>query len=168
MSFDGAPRARTGVADGVSASGHPFLGTFQRARDWGWRRALMAALMHCAVRLGVNLHYVFIGSNHPARDDEPVPEIPPGYVVKIGTKADFLPFVGKVEDLDAEFVEQAFARHDESSLVLYEGELVAFSFNTYERARVTPQLDILVPDGVRYGYKAWTHPDHRRRHLSKY
>jgi hypothetical protein len=32
---------------------------------------------------------------------------------------------------------------------------------------VTEQLEVLVPDGFRYGYKGWTHPDHRRRNLSQ-
>ena len=40
-------------------------------------------------------------------------------------------------------------------------------FTTRSRARVSEQLDVLIPPGFRYGYKAWTHEDHRRRHLSK-
>ena len=32
---------------------------------------------------------------------------------------------------------------------------------------MTDQLDVLVPPGFRYSYKAWTHPDHTRRNLQK-
>lgn len=31
---------------------------------------------------------------------------------------------------------------------------------------MTEQLDVVVSDHLYYNYKAWTHPDHRRRHLA--
>src|SRR4030095_2739117 len=45
-------------------------------------------------------------------------------------------------------------------------EVVGFAFFSFTRARVTPQLDALVPKGFVYGYKGWTHQDYRRANLT--
>ena len=52
-------------------------------------------------------------------------------------------------------------------MTFYQGELVAFSFNSRVSAPVTDQLEVIVPEGFRYGYKSWTHVDHRRNNLSR-
>lgn len=123
----------------------------------------MHALGRC---FGIRVHYVQVGADRNDLLDPEPPVIPPGYAVRFGTKADFLPYVGKIEDLDSEFLEQAFERNDECSVAFYEGRLVSFCFCSRDRTRVTPQLDVLVPPGFRYLYKAWTEPGHRRKNLS--
>ncbi len=139
-----------------------------RIQDWGLKRALYWQIMHALSKyLGINIHHVHIGADRlDLRDPEP-PDVPSGYVTKLGCKNDFLPFVGKVEFLDDEFVESAFARGDECSLTLYKGELVSYCFISRTRARMSPQLEVIVPNGFRYVYKAWTHADHRRQNLSR-
>jgi hypothetical protein len=137
----------------------------KRIRDWGWRRAAYWQLMHGLKKLlGLHVHYVSVEGVSRSR---PKPEVPPGYDTRLGGKEDFVPFIDKVPSLDAEFVEQAFARGDECTFTMFEGELVAFCFSSRGRTRVTEQLDCLVPSGFRYGYKDWTHENHRRRNLSK-
>lgn len=140
----------------------------ERIQDWGLKRALYWQVMHTLSKyLGFDIHYVNIGGDRlDLRDPEP-PEVPPGYVTKLGCKKDFLPFVGKVEFLDHEFVESAFARGDECSLTLYHDQLVSYCFISRVRARMSPQLEVIVPKGFRYIYKAWTHADHRRKNLSR-
>ena len=145
-----------------------FANMRKRAHDWGWRRAVHWQIMHLLKRtIGLHVHYVYVGSDRDDLQDAEPPPIDPEYIIKEACKEDFDPYVGKVEKLDAEFVEQAFARNDECSVALWRGELVNFAFSCRTRARVTPQIDVIVPKGFRYGYKDWTHPDHRRRHLSK-
>ena len=68
--------------------------------------------------------------------------------------------------LSRDFLETAFGRGDIGAANFYAGELVGFGFWSFTRARATDQLDVLVPEGFRYSYKAWTHPDHRRANLA--
>ena len=139
----------------------------ERIREWGVRRALYWQFMHALKKVfGLHLHYANVGADRDDLRDPNPPAVDPEFVCKMGCKADFLPFVDKVPNLDAEFVEEAFARGDECSIVTHRGQLVNFCFVSRGRTRVTPQLDVLVPEGFRYVYKGWTHPDFRRKHLS--
>jgi hypothetical protein len=146
----------------------PFAPAMGRVRDWGWRRAAYWQWMHLLKRMfGLHVHHVKVGGDRDDLKSSEPPDVPPGYVTKVGCKADFLPFVGKVPGLDAEFVDQAFARNDECTLTLYEGQLVNFCFCSRDRTRVTPQLAVLIPKGFRYVYKDWTDPAHRRKNISR-
>ncbi len=137
------------------------------ALDWGWRRAIYRQLMQeVGGRLGFHIHYVQIAADRPDRRSPVAPEVPPGYTTRLGCKDDFLPFLGKVPQMDRAFLDAAFSRGDESVVTFFHGDLVAYSFNTRVNAPVTDQLEIVVPAGFRYGYKSWTHPDHRRKNLS--
>ena len=139
-----------------------------RIEDWGWRRAIFWQVMHTLKEyFGITLSYVRVGADRLDLRDPAPPEMPPGYDVHIATKEDFEPFVGKVEFLDREFVDSAFANGDEASIALYDGELVGYSFVTRVKARVTPQLELHVPKNFRYAYKSWTREDHRRRNVSR-
>jgi len=86
---------------------------------------------------------------------------------------DLLPFADRVADLSADFLETAFARGDSCVASFYragagsDDDLVGFSFQSGGCAKVTGQLDILIPAGFRYTYKTWIHPAHRRRNLSQ-
>lgn len=157
-----------GPADQLGPGALSWLDRFRgRVRAWGPWRALHWQVKHLLARfLGLRVHYVRIGADRADLRDPAPPQVPSGYVTKLGRKEDFVPFLGRVPRLDAAFLERAFRRDDECSLTLYEGELVSFSFSTRQRARVTDQLDVLVPPGFRYAYKSWTHPEHRRRNLS--
>ena len=100
-------------------------------------------------------------------DPEP-PEVPPGYDTRQLSKSDLEPFVDKVDtDLTQSFLDEAFAKGDDCVGTFYRAQLVAFSFDSRTRTRVTDQLDVLIPEGFKYGYKAWTDKAHRRKNLSK-
>ena len=75
--------------------------------------------------------------------------------------------IGVDPDLSRAFLETAFGRGDRCTANFFHGRLVGYSFNAYVRARVNDQLDVLVPPGFRYGYKSWTHSEHRRANLSR-
>jgi hypothetical protein len=43
---------------------------------------------------------------------------------------------------------------------------VGYGFVALRRAPLTDQLEIVVDERLDYRYKGWTHPNHRRKHLS--
>jgi len=138
-----------------------------RKRDWGWRRALHWELMHGLSLLGLRIHYVIVGSDMREILGEEMPAVALGYDTRVVGYGELLPYVSQVPDLSGEFLEAAFARGDVCTANYYGGALVGFSFSSYTRARVTNQLDVLIPEGFRYGFKSWTHTDHRRANLRR-
>lgn len=138
-----------------------------RRRDWGLKRALHWEIMHTLELLGVSVNYVRVGGDMREILGETRPEVPPGYDTRMVGLAELLPYVGEETGLTREFLEAAFARGDRCTANFFGERLVGFSFNCYTRARVNDQIDVIIPEGFRYGYKAWTHPEHRRARLSK-
>lgn len=137
----------------------------RRRKSWGSWRALHWLLMHSLAKyLGFHSHFVLVTTELP-RDIAP-PEVAEGYETRPVGLNDLLPFAGNVPDLSREFLEQAFARGDECVANFWGQDLVGFRFQSRTRAPATNQLDVLVPKKFRYGYKAWVHPEHRRRNLS--
>ncbi len=137
-----------------------------RWREWGLKRALYWELMRLLSMVGIRLHYVKVGSDMlQILGEEPI-ESPAGYDTRVVELAELLAYA-RSPDLTVQFLEQAFGRGDVCAANFFEGQLVGFSFTGYTRARASDQLDVLIPAGFRYGYKAWTHPDHRRQNLSR-
>ncbi len=136
----------------------------ERARYLGARRALYAALMNMLARLiGLHLHHVFINQGI-ASDGQFVSN--PAYVNRMVGFDELRSYAGRVEGLDDEFLDFAETNGDVCAASFFGDELVGYDFSSSKRARVNEQLDILVPYGFSYGYKGWTHPDHRRHKLS--
>jgi hypothetical protein len=124
--------------------------------------------MHLAGRyFGFHLHYMRIGADRVDLKDPVPPTVPPGYDVRLVTRQELLACVDRLPGLSREFLDDAFSGNDECSAAFYGDEMVAFAFTKRSRAVVTDQIDVVVPAGFRYGYKSWTHPDHRRQHLSR-
>jgi hypothetical protein len=124
----------------------------------------MSALARFA---GIRVHYVLVGSGSGRVSRAEPPRIPAGYQVRMVGRDDLLPYAGRVTDLSAGFLDVAFGRGDVCVASFFGDELVGISFQSGGRAKVTEQLDILVPEGFRYTYKTWIHPAHRRRNLSQ-
>lgn len=140
----------------------------QRTRDWGLRRALHWYLMNGLARAAdFHIHYVTIeGTSRDLRYQTP-PRTAPGYETRVIEATELLPYTGKVPGLDADFVKKAIDWNYECVANFHKGELVGYGFGARTRVRVNDQLDALVPAGFRYGFKSWTHPDHRRRKLGE-
>ena len=135
-----------------------------RIENWGYGRTLHWALMRLMNRLtGLRIHYVLVTMNPDEREPTPMPD---GYTARIISIADLRPHAVDNEELDAEFLDLAEERGDVCFANFCGDELVGFSFETLERARATMQLDVLIPQGFSYGYKGWTHPDHRLKGLN--
>jgi len=137
-----------------------------RKRDWGLRRALHWEVMHLLSKVGIRVHYVILNASMMQILGEERPAVPAGYETRVVGIDEILPYGDSVEGLSREFLESAFARGDVCTANFRDGELVGYGFTSYTRARVTEQLDVLVPAGFRYPYKSWTHPAHRRANLS--
>ncbi len=138
-----------------------------RRREWGLGRALHWEVMSGLSRLGIHVHYVNVESDLQQIVGEERPDVSPDYDTRVIGLEEMLPFADRVSGLSRPHLETAFGRGDRCTANFFRGELVGYSFSCYTRARVNDQLDVLVPEGFRYGYKAWTHPDHRRAHLSR-
>jgi hypothetical protein len=138
-----------------------------RKTDWGLKRALHWEVMNLLSKLGVRVHYVTVGSDMREILGEDEPVVPPGYETRMIGLEELRPYADRTPGLATDDLEAMFGRGDVCTANFFGDELVGFSFSSFTRARATSQLDVLIPDGFRYGYKAWTHPDHRRANLSR-
>lgn len=137
----------------------------QRIRDFGLARGLHSYLMVTLKRFtGLNLFLVQLGDD---RTDLAMPELEPGYTTRAVEPAELLPWADRPGyGLATSFLEQAQAQGALAVANFHHGELVGYGFVARERAPVTEQIDVSVEDRLVYRYKAWTHPEHRRKHLS--
>ncbi len=139
-----------------------------RKKLWGLKRCLYWELMHALRSLfGFRIHYLSIGNSIDDIYRANLPVDNAGYETRMVKIAELLPFANLVPDLDECFLQKARDNNDTCVANFYEGALVGFGFNSTRRTIVTSQIDLLVPEGFRYGYKGWTHPDHRRSNLGK-
>ncbi len=132
-------------------------------RDFGFGRTVYAAVMRSLERLGFHLFTVQLGDDDPNRE---VPEMSPGYTLERATPLDLMRWAEPEYGLSRQFLEESAQNGDRCVLNLYNGELAGYGFVTTARARATEQLDVVISDNLVYRYKGWTHPDHRRKHLS--
>ncbi len=153
----------------ASVNGAPTAsGRFRRRLDeLGPRRAAYWYLMNALARFaGLHVHRLSIDSGFRELRYATPPRTPPGYETRFVAAAELQSYVGRTP-LTAAFVERAIEQGYECVANFHRGEMVGYSFSSRTRAPVTDQLDIIVPTGFRYGFKTWTHPDHRRRHLGE-
>lgn len=137
-----------------------------RRRDWGLKRALHWQLMHALSKVGVRVHYVIVGGGMLEIVGETTPLVSAGYETRVIGLDELLPYASE-PGLSRAFLETAFGRGDRCTANFFNGQLVGYSFNAYVRARASEQLDVLVPPGFRYGYKSWTHSEHRQANLAR-
>lgn len=140
----------------------------ERRSQWGLRRALHWQCMNTLARFGgLRLSYLFLGSGSGRWERMEQMDVPEGYEVRMVGLSDLRPFANSVADLSIDFLESAFSRKDICVASFFKGDLVGFSFRATQRAVLSEQLDIIIPEGFRYTYKTWINPDHRRRNLSQ-
>lgn len=138
-----------------------------RLRQWGLARTVYFYVMATLRRMfGLQLAYVRITPDRMGGwfDKQ---YSPPEYETRPVDYDDLAPYADLPGyDLSTDFLTRAFSPGCECAANFYGGELVGYGFITRARAPVTEQLDVVVPHGFRYGYKSWTHQDHRRKNLS--
>ncbi len=113
--------------------------------------------------LGIRLFIVELGDNNPHIAH---PRLPAGYTTETPPVEKLRAWAGLEHSLSHRFLDEAIERGDRCVANFYNGELVGYGFVTRSRAPVTDQLEVLIDDHLRYRYKGWTHPAHRRKHLS--
>lgn len=132
--------------------------------ECGWVEIAYGAIMRRFARLGFHLFVVELGDDNP---DIAMPVLPPGYTARATDLDELWRWVDQPDNgLSAEFLRGAIARGDRCVANFFNGELVGYGFVTKVGAPATRQLDVVIDDRLIYRYKGWTHPDHRRRHLS--
>ena len=143
-------------------------GLTSRINDWGLLRTLYWYFMTLVQQVFCfRIHHVFI---NPRLSGKVVIPLRPGYAHRDVSPAELIPYAAGSdelgEELDSKLLNEFSERGDVCVASFFGEELVGFSFSSTTRAPVTPQLEVIVPPGFRYGYKSWTHPDHRRKKLS--
>jgi len=68
-------------------------------------------------------------------------------------------------ELDQPGADWPFSRGDDCAASLLDGQIVGYSYYTYQDTIVRPDLVFLVPDGYVYGFKSFTAPSHRGKKL---
>ena len=126
-------------------------------------RSLYRGVMRHAGRLGAHLFLVELGDSSP---DIAMPQLAPGYTATPVPLEQLRPWVDQDNGLSDAFLDGAAARGDRCVANFYNGALVGYGFVTRTRAPVTEQIDVVIDDRLAYRYKGWTHPEHRRKHLS--
>lgn len=135
----------------------------EKRTEWGHNRLLQWYAWRTLKLIGIVPCQVYVESSVPA--DQHI-SIPSDYSIRQMTPTGLIPYTGK-NTLDAEFLQQAEQRGDYCAAIFQGDELVGYRFASCTRAPVTPQLDIIIPQGFSYGYKAWIKSEHRRKHLDK-
>lgn len=141
------------------------MAALQRIRDFGLIRGLHAYLMLLLKRaVGLNLFLVQLGDD---RADIEMPQLEAGYTTRPVAPRELLPWADKPGyGLSREFLEQAQRQGARAVANFCGDQLVGYGFVARQRAPVTDQVEVSVDDRLVYRYKAWTHPEHRRKHLS--
>ena len=142
--------------------------TYKDRLEWGWRRAgawyFFQGVKHL-LRIKVYRVWVANGPDHAFRAGLPK-QLPKEYQTRLMEPIELVQYAKPENDLSIEFLEESQVRGDECTVSFYEGEVVGYLFTALKRTRVTDELDILIPSGHAYGYKSWTHRDHRRKGLT--
>jgi hypothetical protein len=151
--------------NGRTAAAGTFVSmTMQRIRQYGWFEVFYTAIMGRLARIGFHLFQVELGDDRP---DIAKPQLPLGYATRAVDLEELRPWVSKEGyGLSDEFVRGAIARGDRCVANFFHDQLVGYGFVTQVGAPVTDQLEVVIDDRLIYRYKGWTHPDHRRKHLS--
>lgn len=135
----------------------------QLVRQIGFSEAAYSAVMRNLSRVGFHLFLVELGDDNP---DVAMPILAPGYTARATELEELWPWVDKGYGLSAAFLRGAIARGDRCVANFFGDELVGYGFVTVKGAPVTDQLEVVIDDRLVYRYKGWTHPEHRRKHLS--
>jgi hypothetical protein len=143
---------------------------FEERSGWGVPR-LVAYYFFAGLERFLNLpvYRVWVGSGiRSARHDQLPKEIPEEYPTCRLEPRDLIPYASEKNGLDEAFLEGAQTRGDRATAVFSKNKIVSYSFESTTRTPFEHDLELLIPPGFLYAYKSWTHPDFRRRGLTKY
>ena len=123
---------------------------------WIWYRLLD--------KIGIKICEIAVGA--VANRAERKPEIPDEFSFRLIPHCQIDRFEN-VYGLSKDFLSSVVERNDFFLGIFHGEEMVGYRFASFSDVQVTKELTLVVPDGFRYSYKAWVHPDHRKIGLSK-
>jgi len=124
---------------------------------------IYAPVLRLLARGGTRVLLVQLGDENP---HIAFPQLPPGYTAEAKQPLDLLPWSTPEHGLTESFLRQASERGDRCVVNFFHGDLVGYGFVTRCFAPVTDQVGVRIGAALHYRYKGWTHPEHRRKHLS--
>lgn len=145
-------------------------GKFKERLNWGWSR-LIAFYFFSSLERGLGLHVyrVWVGGGIATLWHDQLPTaVPIEYPTYRLEPQDLIPYVSEENGLTEAFLTGAQMRGDQATVVFHKDNIVSYGFESNARSPFEHDLELLIPPGFRYGYKSWTHPDFRRKGLTKY
>ena len=128
------------------------------------QRALYSKLMSGLRRLfGLNLFLVQYGDD---KSKVAPPTLEEGYTTRTCTPEQLKQWASSEVGLPISFLDDAQKRGDRCVANFFHDDLVGYVFVAKSNAPLTNQLEVAIDNRLVYRYKAWTHPNHRRKHLS--
>lgn len=119
--------------------------------------------------LDLHVYRVWVGGGMVTAWHDQLPkEVPDEYPTCRLEPQDLIPYVSGENYLSEAFLRDAQARGDTATAVFFEDRIVSYGFVSNTRTPFEHGLELLVPPGFVYAYKSWTHPDFRRKGLTKY
>ena len=115
--------------------------------------------------LGLHLYVLQVRAQDP---DAAVPALPPGVSLRIASREELLRASADLTlALAPESIEAALDRGD-LCVAAFEGDrLIAYVWRAFGPTPAEDGLWITVPKPFRYGYKSFTRPDYRGRHIQQ-
>ena len=143
---------------------------FKERLHWGWRRLIAFYFFTLLERwLGLHVYRLWVGGGMVTTWHEQLPKkVPDEYPTRRLEPQDLIPYACEENKLTLAFLTDAQARGDSATVVFHEDSIVSYAFRSDSRTPFEHGLELLIPPGFSYAYKSWTHPDHRRRGLTKY
>lgn len=142
------------------------VGVRNRER-WGLPAAAFAAIIEILrSRLYIRIYGIYFRT-HSLADSETSSDSAITYGIYDETNANELLMQAKRTELELseEFVRQAIEKGDICSATLIDGDIVSYGWSSFSATHDTDGVYAVFPPGYRYGYKAYTLPEYRGRHL---
>ena len=128
-------------------------------KHWGLWRTLCFHFFSTLRSHGVFLCWVH---TREMSDHQPREVLPANVTVeRLSTAACHQAARNPALDLPPEFVTDALARGDMCHAARVDGKVVSYAWRSCSTAPADPGIEVCVPSGYSYGYKAFTLPDHR-------
>jgi hypothetical protein len=138
-------------------------------RRWGWFAALHHALVQRLLSsLGLRIYGIYSRAITPHDGPDPVV---PGYSFQLYQRGDASALLAAARRPELEiteaFVDKAFGKGDVCEAILFNQEVVSFSWAAFSTTHDHDGVYIEFNAGYRYAYFAFTLPEHRGRHLPR-
>ena len=143
---------------------------FKERSGWGVPR-LVAYYFFAGLErfLGVHVYRLWVGMGIATSWHDQLPkEIPDEYPTYRLEPCNLIPYASGENGLNEAFLRDAQAHGDIATAVFHNDNVVSYGFESHARSPFEHDLELLTPPGFCYGYKSWTHPDFRRKGLTKY